>query len=131
MPSAPLNAAPVGITGDVRYADGSPGTECLVYIQVEQAFQGRTLRSLYINTMTDGGSYAADIRNIRLADDIDSPLSFEPSSKNATIRVRARCDAEREGVISRTTAEADQLRVAGAVSEYQNMDVVLAGPAVR
>jgi len=79
----------VGITGRVTYQDGSIGRECLVYIQVEQVFFGILLKSLPINAMTNGGGYAADIKNIRLAQDFNAPLTFAPDSDEATINVRA------------------------------------------
>ena len=129
LPSVPLNAAPVGITGAVTYQGGSPGRECLVYLRVDRVFSGQVLRSLHVIAMTDGDLYATDIKNIRSALDPDTPLSYGPDSDDATIHVRAVCDAEREGSILRTTADADKLRVAGAVSEYQNMDVVVSAAA--
>ena len=123
--SVPLSAAPVGITGSVPYDDGSPGRECLVYVAVEQLFFGQVLRSLPINVLTNGGSYAADIKNIRLAGLPDQPLSFDPNSDNATIFVTAACDPANQGTVSKTTAEADKLTVGVTVSEYQNMDVTV------
>ncbi len=125
IPSVPLNAAPVGITGGVAYEDGTPGRECLVFIQVEQLFFGQTLRSLPISTMTDGGGYAADIKNIRLEGQFDQPLIFDANSADATLFVKALCDPKNSGTISRTTADADKLIVGTTVSEYQNMDLVV------
>ena len=127
IPSAPLSAAPVGITGSVTLEDGTPGRECLVYVQVEQLFFGSILaESLPINTLTNGGGYAADIKNVRDATNIDAALNFDVNGQNATITVTAACSPDATGTVSRTTAAADKLIVAGVVSEYQNMDVVVA-----
>ena len=48
-----------------------------------------------------------------------------PKARDATITVRALCDSANQGQIDRTTADAEKLRVAGVVSEYQDMDVVV------
>ena len=129
MPSVALSAAPVGITGSITFEDTTSGVECLVYIQVEQLFFGIFLvASLPINTITDGGDYAADIKNIRSEQDFNTSLAFDASSADATITVTARCDPDTNGTISRTTLAADKLTVAGSVSEYQNMDVVVTAP---
>ena len=129
MPSVPLSAAPVGITGSISYQDGSPGRECLVYILVEHNFLNIVLlKSLPINAMTDGGDFAADIKNIRLADTPDNPLNFELNSQNSTIIVKAMCDARNVGEISSTTGDADKLLVGATVAEYQNMDIAVSEP---
>ena len=125
LPSVPLSAAPVGITGRVSYPDGSPGRECLVYIRVEHLFLGLVLRSLPISGLTDGGEYAADIKNIRLEGAFDQPLFFGADSQDSTIILTAMCDSEMVGTITSTTAEADKLVVGATVSEYQNMDVAI------
>ena len=125
IPSVALSAAPVGITGTVTYQEGSAGRECLIYIQIDHLFFGLALRSLPINAMTDGGGYAADVKNIRLEGSFDQPLIFGADSQDSTINVEAACDPENLGSLARTTAAADTLIVGSTVSEYQNMDVVV------
>ena len=124
--TASLSAAPVGITGSITYADASPGRECLAYVRVERLFFGQTLKSLPINGLTDGGDFAADIKNIRLEGSLDQPLNFEANSDNTTIFVTAVCDPLNRGTVSKTTAAADKLIVGTKVAEYQNMDVIVA-----
>jgi hypothetical protein len=112
----------------VTFSDGTLGSECLVYIRVEFLLFGQPLRSLWINTMTDGGAYVEDITNIRREDDINRSLIYSTNSENATIHVKAKCGPGAEGSIARTTADAEKQVILGTVAAYLNMDVEVSGP---
>ena len=90
---------------------------------------GVAQESLWNNTITNGGGFTAEIRNIRSRQNVDTPLVFDADSGDATISVNARCGPGLEGNLTRTTADADKLKVLGSVAEYQNMEVVVSGTA--
>ena len=86
MPTVALSAAPVGISGAVSYENPHPGRECLVYVQVAQKvffgeiFLGEEM-SLWINMLTDGGSFAGDVKNIRQIGKINQALQYDAESQ--------------------------------------------------
>jgi len=130
IPSAVLLNPPVGLTGRVRYADGASGRECLVYIRVTQTVSGTRQSSLWHNTITDGGGFTAEIRNVRARQNFDTALAFEPDTDDATIEASALCGPGLQGSVAKTTADATKLTVLGRVAEYQEFDIVVSSAPV-
>ena len=135
IPSNPLVSAATLLLGSVTYEDGSAGRECLVYMRVSQITFGAPLYSLYVNGMTDGGSYTLDITNIRqdpanvipglgpFNNNFNNALTYDVASQNATIEIIAGCDGQRYGSASVTSGNADT-----AGGNYINVDVVVLEP---
>ena len=135
IPSNPLVSAATLLLGSVTYPDGSAVRECLVDMRVSQVTFGAPLFSLYVNGLTDGGSYTLDITNIRqdpanvipglgpFNNNFDNALTYDVASANATIYVTAKCDNDQQGSTSITTDSADT-----AGGNYINVDVQVTQP---
>ena len=118
IPTRALITPDKSLTGSVSYGDGAPGRECVMRVTVTQRREINSAvfleKSLLINGITDGGKYTLDITNIRqdptndLFSDFNSAFQYDANSTDATINVRAECDAGNAGTVSVTTAVAQR-----------------------
>ncbi len=134
IPSVALTTPPNLLTGNITYAGGAAGRECLVSMRVSYIDATVPQYSMWVNALSNNttGGYTLDITNIRQDPnnlyapytDPDSALTYPANSANAKIYVRARCDADNFGSTEVTTLAASKIPGGG----YQNVNVQVIPP---
>ncbi len=116
LPATALVSPEDFMAGQVTYADGTPGADCLVSLRItanvyspEDGSLVATRDSAWANTMADdvNGKYVIGVTNLREAGNLDSRLVYSNGAGQATVTVSARCDAGAPAILSSFSSDMD------------------------